>query len=109
MRKGSWSGLAAVMLMTSYAWAVMGGGEIIFPVAGMPSVIYSHDSHVGKAKLKCTECHYGIYTNHAQHKAVGMAGMRNGKSCGVCHNGKRAFGVVEKQNCEKCHRQPPAL
>ncbi len=86
----------------SNAWAIVGGGDISFPAPGMPDVVYSHEDHVIKAKLKCTQCHYQIYTNHAQHKAVGMAGLRQGKSCGICHNGVKAFNVTE-ENCRRCH------
>src|SRR5512146_1373240 len=80
-----WVGVISVVFAGSSAGAVIGGGDIEFPVPGMATVVYSHEDHVIKAKLKCTDCHYQIYTNHAQHKAVGMEGMRNGKSCGVCH------------------------
>jgi c(7)-type cytochrome triheme protein len=106
MKSGFLSGIAASLLALSYAWAVTGGGDIIFGIEGMPSVVFSHDSHVGAAKKKCSECHYGIYTNHSQHKAVGMAGMRAGKSCGACHDGKKAFSVVTSKDCEKCHKKP---
>ncbi len=99
-----WLGVVSVVFAGSSAWAVIGGGEIKFPVPGRPTVVYSHEDHVIKAKLKCTDCHYQIYTNHAQHKAVGMEGMRNGKSCGICHNGTRAFSVADQLNCSKCHR-----
>jgi c(7)-type cytochrome triheme protein len=97
------SGLIVVFLAVSPAWAVIGGGDIVFTVEGMASVLYSHDYHVSKAKLGCSECHYALYTNRAQHKVVGMAGMQKGKSCGSCHNGKRAFDVADKKNCATCH------
>ncbi len=104
MRQVLWVGVVSVVLAGAGAWAAVGGGDIHFPVQGMSEVVYSHDDHVTKAKLKCTECHYKVYTNHAQHKAVGMEGMRRGESCGVCHNGTRAFSVSSQQNCGKCHK-----
>ncbi len=97
-------GVLSVVFAASSAWAAMGGGDIDFPVQGMATVVYSHDDHVGKAKLKCSDCHYQIYTNHAQHKVVGMEGMRQGRSCGACHNGTRAFSVASQKNCVKCHK-----
>ena len=109
MKRWFWSGIAVSLLAMSYAWAETGGGEIIFDIEGTPSVVFSHESHVGAAKKKCSECHYGIYTNHSQRKAVGMAAMRAGKSCGTCHDGKKAFGVASNQNCEKCHKKPAPL
>jgi c(7)-type cytochrome triheme protein len=96
-------GLVAMVLCASVAWGKIGGGDITFTAPGMPDVLYSHEVHVVNAKLKCTECHYAIYTNHAMHKTVGMEGMQKGRSCGVCHNGKRAFSVTDKGNCKKCH------
>jgi c(7)-type cytochrome triheme protein len=104
MGRKLWFGVVSLVLMGSGAWAVMGGGDISFPVPGMSTVLFSHDDHLGKFKLKCSECHYKIYTNHAQHKAVGMEGMRNGQSCGACHNGTRAFSVASQQHCIKCHK-----
>jgi c(7)-type cytochrome triheme protein len=106
MKRWFGSGLAAAMLALSSAWAVTGGGDILFTIEGMPSVVFSHDSHVGAAKKRCSECHYGIYTNRSQHKAVGMSAMRAGKSCGACHDGKKAFSVATKQDCDKCHTKP---
>jgi c(7)-type cytochrome triheme protein len=97
-------GVLPVVLAGSSAWAAVGGGDIKFPAAGMSPVVYSHEEHVVKAKLKCSECHYQIYTNHAQHKPVGMEGMRQGRSCGACHNGTRAFGVTSQTHCIKCHK-----
>jgi c(7)-type cytochrome triheme protein len=97
------SGLIGLLLAASAAWAAIGGGDIVFPIEGMASVFYSHDYHVGKAKLKCSECHYALFTNRAQHRVVGMAGMRKGKSCGACHDGKKAFDVADKKNCPTCH------
>lgn len=97
------SGLTALFLAASPAWAVTGGGEIVFSPEGMASVLFSHEYHMSKARLKCSECHYALFTNRAQHKVVGMAGMRKGKSCGACHNGKKAFDVADKKNCATCH------
>jgi c(7)-type cytochrome triheme protein len=98
-----WSGLTASLVMASTALAVTGGGDIIFKTEGMTDALFSHDYHVGPAKKKCSECHYQIYTTRAQHKTVGMDGMRKGKSCGACHDGKKAFGVTDKQDCKRCH------
>jgi len=106
MKRRFWSGLAVPLLALSSAWAVTGGGDIIFPIEGMESVVFSHDSHVVAAKKKCSECHYGLYKDHSQHKAVGMAGMRAGKSCGACHDGKKIFGVASSKDCDKCHKKP---
>ena len=101
-----WSILVVVLAAASPAVAVTGGGDIVFAVPGMASVQFSHDYHVTKIKLRCSECHYGLYTNRAQHKVVGMAAMEKGKSCGACHDGKKAFGVSDKKRCASCHSNP---
>jgi len=97
------SGMMVLFLAASPAWAVTGGGDIVFKVEGMASVLFSHDYHVSRAKKKCSECHYALYTNKAQHRVVGMAGMQKGKSCGACHDGKKAFGVADNKHCANCH------
>jgi c(7)-type cytochrome triheme protein len=101
--KKIFSGLIALILAASTAWAVIGGGDIVFTAPGMASVLFSHDYHVSKARQKCSECHYALFTNKAQHKVVGMAGMQKGKSCGACHSGKKAFDVADKKHCATCH------
>lgn len=92
-----------ITFFTFAAWGKVGGGDIIFNVKGIENVFYSHDDHVGKAGLKCAECHHRIYTATKTHKKAAMADVQNGQSCGVCHNAKRTFGV--KGNCGRCHRR----
>jgi c(7)-type cytochrome triheme protein len=89
------------LLSGSAAWGVVGGGEIVFIPTGAGNVVYSHETHVTKVGLKCTECHYKIFINRQSHKKATMADMQQGQSCGACHNGTRAFDV--KGNCNKCH------
>jgi len=96
-------GLIALFMAASTAWAVTGGGDIVFTVEGMASVLFSHEYHVSKARQKCSDCHYALFTSRAQHKVVGMAAMQKGRSCGACHNGKKAFDVADKKSCATCH------
>lgn len=96
-------GLLGVLLIASGVGAVPGGGEILLPVQGAKAVLYSHEFHVGKARIGCKECHYKVYTNRANHKVVTMEEMRGGKSCGFCHNGTRAFSVAKSGHCIRCH------
>ena len=102
MKKAS-LGLLAVLLLVSFGYATVGGGDIIFEVKKAGNVIFSHDNHVGGVGLKCTDCHDSIYVTKEKHKAASMAQMRKGKSCGACHNGKKAFDV--KADCNKCHKK----
>ncbi len=102
MKKAFGFSVAAMLLLTSAAWAKIGGGDITFRVKGEENVVYSHDTHVGKG-LKCTDCHYALYTTMAKHSKATMADMQKGRSCGACHNGQKAFDV--RGNCKRCHKK----
>ena len=102
MKKAS-LGLLAVLLLVSFGYATVGGGDVMFEVKNAGNVVFSHNNHVGGVGLKCTDCHDSIYVTKAKHKTAYMAQMQKGKSCGVCHNGKKAFDV--KADCNKCHKK----
>ena len=93
--------IVLIMAFAATAWGKVGGGDITFSLTAASSVIFTHDAHVTKHKLKCGDCHYKIYTTTAQRKDVTMAEMQKDQSCGVCHNGQRAFDV--KGRCNSCH------
>lgn len=91
---------AIVLLGAGSALAAVGGGDITLKNTG-GDVIFSHEIHVDGMVLACTECHAELYTSAKQHKVVTMQQMEKGKSCGACHDGKKAFSV--KGDCAKCH------
>lgn len=94
---------ACVLLFTSgVASAAVGGGDITLRNKG-GDVVFSHQTHVEGMQLACTACHDKLYLNTQKHAAVSMKQMRKGKSCGACHNGKKAFSV--KSDCAKCHKK----
>jgi c(7)-type cytochrome triheme protein len=99
--------IAAILILLSggVAFAVVGGGDLTMKNEG-GDVVFSHDNHVISAGLSCKDCHAAIYTNTRQHVTVTMQEMEQGKSCGVCHDGTKAFNVTE--NCETCHAQDKA-
>jgi c(7)-type cytochrome triheme protein len=35
---------------------------------------------------------------------LSMDSMGEGKTCGSCHDGKRAFGVMDGEQCDTCHK-----
>lgn len=112
MRNGILFGLLGVLMSASVVWAVLGGGDFVIPVPGAKGVLYSHEFHVGKAKIGCSDCHKKTmdrealyYPNRANRKIATMDDMRKGKSCGACHNGTRAFSVARNQDCGRCHNQ----
>jgi c(7)-type cytochrome triheme protein len=94
-------GVLLVMVLAATAWGKVGGGDVTFTLTGASNVNFSHDAHITKYKQKCGDCHYRIYTTTVQRKDVTMAQMQKGQSCGVCHDGQRAFDV--KGSCNKCH------
>ncbi len=101
MKKAFAGAVAACLILASAAWGKVGGGDITFSVKGAANVVYSHDRHVTKAGEKCSDCHYKIFRMAKLQQQATMADMQNGKSCGACHNGQKAFTV--KANCAKCH------
>lgn len=94
--------LLLICLLSTPATAGAAGGEITLKNRG-GDVVFSHATHVNGMKLACNECHDKLFINSRQHKKVTMKEMKNGKSCGLCHNGKQAFPV--KNNCAKCHKK----
>lgn len=91
-----------LLLVAAPVLAAVGGGDI--PLKNMGGdVMFSHDTHVDGLKLACIECHDKLYLSKGQHKTVTMKQMQKGKSCGLCHNGKKAFSV--KGDCAKCHKK----
>lgn len=91
--------VCAVLLIATYVFAKVGGGDIIFKVS-YGDVVFSHEKHV-EMGFMCKVCHPNPYVTKKKHKKVTMAEMRKGKSCGICHDGKEAFTV--KGNCKTCH------
>jgi c(7)-type cytochrome triheme protein len=74
-----------------------------FSTENAGKVVFSHAIHLKKKSAKsqnisCKACH-----NDAMKKNVHytMAQMEQGKSCGQCHNGKRAFALAK---CAACHK-----
>lgn len=72
-------------------------------------VIYSHKKHSEKQKLDCNACHTKVFklkigkTAEKMGKLTMKAMIEEGKFCGACHNGDKAFPVKGKENCARCH------
>ena len=96
-------GIALVLLVVSSGYAKVGGGDTAFEVKGAGNVMFSHDKHVTATGLTCTDCHDSLYVTKEKHKKTTMAQMQQGRSCGSCHNGKKAFDV--KGDCNRCHKK----
>lgn len=72
--------------------------EVIFKVTATGPTVFSHKAHSAKHP-NCSSCHPAIFTT-GPNKRFTMADMKKGKSCGACHNGKKAFGI---DACTACH------
>jgi len=86
------------------SWA-KGGGDIKFEnTFSFPHVLFSHDKHL-ETGMQCKTCHDGLFHKKKgstdKDKALTMKAIRQGKFCGACHNGDKAFSV--QGNCKKCH------
>ncbi len=67
--------------------------------AGVAPVIYPHWVH--RIWFECKVCHQDIFIMNRWRTHISHANMEAGKQCGVCHDGKMAFGVDDE--CDRCH------
>ena len=75
--------------------------DVSYAVKGLGTAVFSHSTHITKTGGACRECHNGRVIT-GKEIAVTMAEMEKGRTCGACHNGKRAFAVTA--NCDRCHK-----
>ena len=85
----------------------VGGGDIKYEAKGsdLGSVTFSHESHVNQHKAKCTDCHTKIFKMKKGEVKMTQASFGEGKYCGTCHDGKKAFSATDKASCAKCHKK----
>jgi c(7)-type cytochrome triheme protein len=105
-------GLALPSVLYAVGMGNMGGGmgmggmgamtaNVLIRTKTVGTVPFSHNVHF--TRFQCNACHPKIFKQKANSNHVTMQAMEKGRSCGACHNGKRAFSVKEKVNCVKCH------
>jgi c(7)-type cytochrome triheme protein len=83
-----------------------GGGDIKFEAKGSAGpVLFSHDSHVTKQALKCTDCNTKIFKMKKEDLKMTKEAHGMDQHCGVCHNGKKAFSQNVEADCAKCHKK----
>ncbi len=71
--------------------------DITFRVEPTGNVVFVHGPHT--AKMPCKTCHTRLFRT-GRNRPVTMAEMEKGRSCGACHDGRRAFALAE---CHRCH------
>jgi len=71
--------------------------EVYLQTETVGKVLFTHNVH----GTKCKACHPEIFQKKSNSNHATMEEMGKGKSCGACHNGKKAFSVTS--NCLTCH------
>lgn len=79
--------------------------KVKMPTGDVGTVIFSHYLHLEAVGKNCTACHNRLYNIEMdKNPAFTMSEMEQGKACGFCHNGQKAFSV--KGDCLTCHAAP---
>lgn len=99
--KISFTIVAVLLLLATGAAARVGGGDITFETKKDGAVTFSHEYHVVTAGLNCTDCHPALFGAKAKQTQSPGLHKKQGKSCGICHSGKKAFDL--KKDCKACH------
>jgi len=65
-------------------------------------VTFRHKTHVKPEAADCTVCHPKMWSmkKGAKKPEITHKAMKKGEYCGKCHEGKKAFGLDE---CDNCH------
>lgn len=70
---------------------------------------FSHATHGSRQRLGCNDCH-NLRAGAAQSRQVAAPAVSQhfnttrGQSCMSCHNGRRAFGDADFNDCKRCHK-----
>lgn len=76
-------------------------GDVVFEGKTEGPVTFKHETHT--KDFKCAECHPAVFKMKKGGSGVTMDGINEGKFCGTCHNGEKAFKANEEASCTKCH------
>jgi len=82
-----------------------GPAPIAFPSdPGSPGkVTFDHARHLAKGAT-CAGCHPKRFAMKTGSAKLAMDDMGEGKTCGACHDGQKAFGVMDGDKCTVCHK-----
>ena len=94
-------------LMPVRGWGETEVGDIVFKRAtpgseDVAAAVFPHWVH--RIQYKCYACHDALFKMAAGADAISMDAINDGKSCGTCHNGKKAFAPTFS-TCTRCHRE----
>ncbi|MEO2065490.1 MAG: cytochrome c3 family protein [Desulfurobacteriaceae bacterium] len=99
--------IGALTLATLLAGCFEGGvlnKDLIFKSEN-GNVTFSHVYHVKVKKQHCSYCHPKLFKKKFGADKFTMKDIWEGKFCGACHNGSKAFSAKDPKNCSRCHKQ----
>lgn len=98
--------VVSLVVLVPLLTGVSKGKTVVFKdTKAMAPVTFDGSSHADKG-LKCNGCHTKIFPmkqGATPKDTLSMKAMREGKTCGACHDGKAAFSVAG--GCTKCHKK----
>ncbi len=99
---------AALMLSIGSVMAVP-PGKTVELASPMGKVTFDGKVHADKG-LKCADCHVKpkLFEMKKGGDKITMAAMNDGKFCGACHDGNKAFSVKAQADCAQCHKKGDA-
>lgn len=98
---------AAAALIATQAFAEY--GDVVLnrrsEAAGVRPVVFPHWFH--RVRFNCRVCHQELgFEMRAGANDVRMSDVAEGRFCGMCHNGRLAWGA---ERCDLCHSGKPGL
>ncbi|MEW6116374.1 MAG: c(7)-type cytochrome triheme domain-containing protein [Nitrospirota bacterium] len=78
-------------------------GKVISWSTPKGKVFFEGSTHDRKKGLQCRDCHSNVFTMKKGMNKMTMQDINDGKFCGACHNGSRAFKASDPANCSRCH------
>ena len=92
-------------VMAASVFAVPAGKTVEYDGKGAGKVVFGGKVHADKGQ-KCADCHQsGLFKMKKGADVLTMKDMNDGKFCGSCHNGTKAFSVKDAAGCAKCHKK----
>ena len=96
--------ILALFLFPAVSSAVPEGVNLTWPGGGAGKVTFDGTKHA-KKEYRCETCHIaGLFQTKKNADIMTMAAMKQGKFCGVCHDGKKAFSTTDPKKCHECHK-----
>lgn len=93
--------LIAFFFVSAYAVPV---GRVLEWKTGISTVVFDGGVHAEKG-FKCNDCHPDPFMMKKGYSKMKMVEIIQGKYCGRCHDGRKAFASNKAETCARCHRK----